>query len=113
MGPDNDAAADQVNPFSIKKEDLSKPKEREPTGWHRHGKTNSIISSGDSMRYCDHMSRCLGLSSTEFDDLYRFFHMTSIAHCYGGDNAGVIGNLTDRSVSTELKGNALMAFTQW
>ena len=75
--------------------------------------TNSTVSSGDSMRYCDHMSQCLGLSSTEFDDLYRFFHLSSMAHCCGGNKAGVIGDLADGSVSTELRGNALMTFTQW
>jgi hypothetical protein len=45
---------------------------------HYHGLADAIISSDNSPRYYNHVSRTMGLTSDQLDDFYRFFRISGM-----------------------------------
>jgi Tannase and feruloyl esterase len=43
-----------------------------------HGQADYIISSDNSPRYYDHVSRTMGLPSSDLDEFYRFFRISGM-----------------------------------
>lgn len=43
-----------------------------------HGQADYIISSDNSPRYYNHVSRTMGLPSSDLDEFYRFFRISGM-----------------------------------
>ncbi|KAJ6261776.1 Tannase [Drechslerella dactyloides] len=56
-----------------------------------HGLADGFITSENSYLYYDYVSRSMGLPSRKLDDFYRFFTISGMGHCGGGDGAWYIG----------------------
>lgn len=112
-GTDYDNAA-RINPSNIQtwKGDLRKAQKNSKI-LHWHGQMDSIISSANSPRYYDHVSKTMGLSSDELDSFYRFFTISGTSHCGGGDGAHMIGQASNEVTSYDPKENVLMAIVAW
>lgn len=80
---------------------------------HYHGMMDGLISSDNSARYYNHVSREMNLRSDELDDFYRYFRISGMGHCSGGDGAWAIGNQGKSRASLEPDSNALMAIVRW
>jgi feruloyl esterase len=107
--------AARINPLDIEtwKGDLSATRDRGAKILHYHGLMDAIISSDNSPRYYEHVSRTMGLSSIELDEFYRFFRISGTGHCSGGDGASVIGQNGDSVDSVDPQRNVLMAVVDW
>ncbi|KAF1973663.1 tannase and feruloyl esterase [Bimuria novae-zelandiae CBS 107.79] len=103
------------NPSNIQtwKGDLSAVQKRGAKILHYHGQMDAIISSENSPRYYEHVSQTMGLSPAKLDDFYRFFRISGMAHCVGGDGASAIGQRLNAWESTDPSENALMAVVDW
>lgn len=108
-------AASELNPFNTEtwEGDLSRVRDRGAKILHYHGLQDPAISSGNSARYYNHVSRTMGLSSDELDDFYRYFRISGLAHCTGGPGATFIGNKGATVASYEPEGNVLSAIVRW
>lgn len=71
--------------------DLSAFKGRGGKILHYHGQADQIITSDNSPRYYDHVSNTMKLPSEKLDDFYRFFRISGMGHCAGGNGAWEIG----------------------
>lgn len=79
---------------------------------HYHGLQDPIISSDNSARYYNHVSRTMGLRSADLDAFYRYFRISGMAHCSGGTGAyNVITQVTDGGVKPE--DDLLGAIVRW
>ncbi|KAF2787152.1 tannase and feruloyl esterase [Melanomma pulvis-pyrius CBS 109.77] len=109
------ANAARINPSNIEtwNGDLSKVKQRGAKILHYHGLMDGIISSDNSPRYYEHVSKTMGLGPEELDDFYRFFRISGTGHCSGGDGASVIGQNINSVESVEPERNVLMAMVNW
>ncbi|KAF2712575.1 tannase and feruloyl esterase [Pleomassaria siparia CBS 279.74] len=109
------ANAARINPFNIEtwKGDLSAVRDRGAKILHYHGLMDEVISSDNSPRYYQHVSSTMNLASAELDDFYRFFRISGMAHCSGGDGASVIGQTIASVDSLEPQKNVLMAIVDW
>ncbi|OBT98043.2 Tannase and feruloyl esterase [Pseudogymnoascus verrucosus] len=111
---DAKAAADQ-NPFNIQtwNGDLSDFRAAGGKLLTYHGQADYIISSDNSPRYYDHVSRTMGLPSSDLDEFYRFFRISGMGHCGGGVGAHAIGQ-TEAEVSTlDPQNNVLLRMVDW
>lgn len=94
--------------------DLSASRARGAKILHYHGQSDGIITPLNSERYYDHVARTMGLPSAELDDFYRFFRISGMGHCGGGDGPVNIGNTAaGLGASLEPQDNVLMAMVQW
>lgn len=111
---DYDNAA-RINPGNIQtfKGDLSAIKKRGTKVLHWHGQMDAIISSENSPRYYEHVSRTMKLSPSQLDEFYRYFLVSGTGHCSGGDGASAIGQQTGSVNSLSPKENVLMAIVDW
>ncbi|TDZ14592.1 putative feruloyl esterase B-2 [Colletotrichum orbiculare MAFF 240422] len=109
------AVSSQLNPFDIAtwKGDLSAVRDRGAKILHYHGLQDPIISSDNSERYYDHVSRTMGLNSAQLDDFYRYFRISGMNHCSGGPGATFIGNKPNAVAGYEPEGNVLSAIVEW
>jgi feruloyl esterase len=80
---------------------------------HYHGQADPIISSSISNRYYEHVSSTMQLSTVELDEFYRFFRISGMGHCSGGNGASVIGNRLSNTASLDPDENVLMAMVRW
>ena len=80
---------------------------------HYHGQADQIISSDNSPRYYDFQARSLGMSSSELDQFYRFFRISGMGHCGGGNGAWQIGQTAAGNATLDPDGNVLMAMVRW
>lgn len=105
----------RANPFDIEtwKGDLSAVQKRGTKILHWHGGADFIISSDNSPRYYEHVSKTMGLSPAQLDEFYRYFLVSGTGHCSGGDGASVIGQGSATSNSLDPQQNILMALVQW
>lgn len=55
----------------------------------------------------------MNLPPGELDEFYRFFQISGMGHCGGGDGAYGIGNGYDTLAGTEPEDNVLMAMVKW
>lgn len=108
-------AAKKVDTFGINtwKGDLSKIRDRGAKILHYHGLQDPIITSDNSARYYNHVSRTMGLQSGELDEFYRYFRISGMNHCTGGPGAFNIGNRGSGFGGEEPERNVLNAMVQW
>lgn len=108
-------AASRLDPFGVQtwKGDLSSIKNRGSKILHWHGLADPIISSDNSPRYYNHVSKTMGLSPTQLDEFYRFFRMSGTGHCDGGSGAHAFGQAGDEVNSYDPSENILMAIVDW
>ena len=78
-----------------------------------HGQMDAVISSDNSPRYYEHVSKGMNLSPTELDDFFRFFRIGGMGHCSGGDGAWAIGQTNNGNAGLEPGKNVLMAVVKW
>lgn len=109
---DNSARA---NPFNIQtwEGDLSAVQKRGTKVLHWHGGADFIISSENSPRYYEHVSKTMGLAPAQLDEFYRFFTVSGTGHCSGGVGASAIGQGTGLVNSLAPRENVLMAMVEW
>lgn len=115
LGTRDYAAAAAKNPSGIQtwEGDLSAVRDRGSKILHYHGQSDDTISSFNSPRYYDYVSRTMGLPSSSLDDFYRFFRISGMAHCYGGNGATFIGQGIMGNATLDPDGNVLMAMVRW
>src|SRR6266536_2132533 len=80
---------------------------------HYHGQMDAIISSDNSPRYYDHVSRTMGLPSSDLDSFYRFFRISGMGHCSGGDGAQMIGQAANEVTTLDSQNNVLLRMVDW
>ncbi|KAL4978790.1 putative feruloyl esterase B-2 [Aspergillus desertorum] len=78
-----------------------------------HGLQDQLISSDNSKLYYHRLLKNMGVTSSQLDEFYRFFQISGMAHCQGGDGAYGIGNRAESEFSTEPGDNVLMAMVRW
>ncbi|KAJ4017795.1 tannase [Fusarium irregulare] len=115
IGPNDYQKASEVNPFNVEtwEGDLSKFRKRGSKILHWHGLQDGLISSDNSMEYYDHVSRTMGLNSTQLDEFYRYFRISGCGHCSGGDGANRIGNNMANLGGKTAENNVLKAIVKW
>ncbi|TDZ13832.1 putative feruloyl esterase B-2 [Colletotrichum spinosum] len=80
---------------------------------HYHGLADGTISSENSPRYYEHVSRTMGAGPAALDEFYRFFRISGMAHCGGGPGAAFIGNRAQSVADLDPENNVLMAVVRW
>ncbi|ROW09330.1 hypothetical protein VPNG_05851 [Cytospora leucostoma] len=115
LGPEDYAFASAKNPSDVQtwKGDLSALRDRGSKILHYHGQQDPIISSLNSPRYYNHVSRTMGLPSSSLDEFYRFFRIGGMGHCSGGAGATFIGQATAGNATLDPDGNVLLAMVRW
>ncbi|KAK6527528.1 Tannase and feruloyl esterase [Orbilia ellipsospora] len=84
-----------------------------------HGLMDGSITSENSYRYYDYVSRTMNLTSKKLDDFYRFFPVSGMSHCSGGDGAWYIGASGQSGAAFPLTGipkgdgGVLMDLVRW
>lgn len=104
-----------LNPFDIQTfdGDLSAVRDRGAKILHYHGLMDGIISSDNSPRYYNHVAASMNQTPAELDAFYRFFRISGLAHCSGGDGASSIGQNIDSVASLDPAENVLTALVAW
>ncbi|KAK3293157.1 Tannase/feruloyl esterase [Chaetomium fimeti] len=115
LGPADYAHSDTLNPSDIRtwSGDLSAANARGAKILHYHGQQDEIISSSNSPRYYKHVAETMGLSSAELDSFYRFFRISGMGHCAGGNGASFIGQSRGATASLDPDQNVLTALVRW
>ncbi|KAK6526019.1 Tannase and feruloyl esterase [Arthrobotrys megalospora] len=81
-----------------------------------HGLTDGLISSENSYKYYDDVSRAMGLKSDELDEFFRFFPVSGLDHCSTGDGAWYVGGplqFTTPGALERAGDSALMSMVKW
>ncbi|KAM0327601.1 hypothetical protein ACHAQA_005894 [Verticillium albo-atrum] len=115
LGPEDYAVSSRQDPFGIStwQGDLSGVRDSGAKILHYHGLQDAIISSDNSARYYNHVSRTMGLPAAELDAFYRYFRISGMGHCSGGPGATFIGNQAKSVAGYAPEGNVLSAIVQW
>ncbi|KAF5379355.1 hypothetical protein D9757_007672 [Collybiopsis confluens] len=113
--------AEDLNPFNIAtfEGDISAFKARNGRVIAYHGQADMLVSPADTELYYNYVSRTMGLPPTELDDFLRYFRISGMSHCFGGDGAwefgqgleGLVGNFSTEMLDPER--NALTALVRW
>lgn len=75
---------------------------------------DAIITSENSPVYYNRVSRTMSLNSSSLDDFYRFFRVSGMGHCSGGDGAHNIGNQAIQLSDTmDSQNNVLLRIVDW
>ena len=96
---------------------------------HYHGLMDGIITSENSPRYYQHVSKTMRLKPSQLDEFYRFFRiggmgkmqssgevewlLTISAHCSGGDGAHNIGQGATSVSSLDPQNNVVLRIIDW
>lgn len=106
--------AARANPFNIEtwEGDLSAFRDRGGKLLTYHGLQDGLISSDNSERYYNHVSRTMNLPSSSLDQFYRYFRISGMGHCSGGPGAWEIGQ-SRGNASLSPDANVLMAMVRW
>lgn len=80
---------------------------------HYHGLQDQLISSDDSKWYFSHVAKSMGLPPSSLDEFYRFFTISGMGHCGGGDGAYGIGQGIETFAGVDPEDNVLMAMVRW
>lgn len=109
------AVALAQNPFNIQTWDGNLTNFRNTGGklLTYHGLEDPIISSENSKRYYAHVASTMNLNPSALDDFYRFFPVSGMSHCSGGEGAHRIGNQIQNAAATDAEDNVLMAMVRW
>ncbi|KAL2822837.1 putative feruloyl esterase B-2 [Aspergillus cavernicola] len=108
-------AALKQNPYDIQTWDADLTPFRRAGGkvLTYHGLQDQLISSENSKLYYHRVQKAMGLEPSELDEFYRFFQISGMAHCAGGDGANGIGNQAESESGTDPEDNVLMAMVRW
>ncbi|KAH9222274.1 Tannase/feruloyl esterase [Leptodontidium sp. 2 PMI_412] len=109
------AYADKKNPSNIKtwKSDLSPFQAAGGKILHYHGMQDPIITSDNSARYYDLVSKTMRKSPAQLDQFYRYFRIGGMGHCSGGPGAWEIGQTTVGTSALTSQDNVLMRIVDW
>ncbi|KAJ5168592.1 uncharacterized protein N7482_004186 [Penicillium canariense] len=109
------AAALAQNPYNIQtwEGDLSLFQKSGGKVLHYHGLQDQLISSEDSKWYYSHVAETMNLPPTSLDEFYRFFTISGMGHCGGGDGAYGIGQGLSTYAGSDPDDNVLMAMVKW
>ncbi|WAO85354.1 Carboxylic ester hydrolase [Fusarium falciforme] len=77
-----------------------------------HGQMDSIITSGISETYYEHVSRSMQSSPKELDEFYRFFRIGGMNHCALGSGAWNFGQ-SGPTTYMDADHNVLAAIVRW
>ncbi|KAL0934004.1 tannase and feruloyl esterase [Colletotrichum truncatum] len=115
LSPQDYVVASQQDPWNVStwEGDLSAAKQSGVKILHYHGLQDNAISSDNSERYYNHVSRTMSLSSTDLDEFYRYFRISGMAHCRGGTGASMIGGNPETLASYDPDSNVLSAIVRW
>lgn len=115
IGQDDYALSASLDPYGTQtwRGGLSAARDRGVKILHYHGLRDPLITSENSGRYYEHVSRTMGLTSDEMDGFYRYFRVAGMNHCAGGPGAVRIGNRADNVDGWEPEGNVLLAVVRW
>ncbi|KAF4981027.1 hypothetical protein FZEAL_3079 [Fusarium zealandicum] len=115
LNPKDYETAQKLDVFNVStwKGDLSGAQKQGTKILHYHGLQDDAISSDNSQRYYDHVSRTMDLNSNDLDDFYRYFRISGMAHCRDGSGASLIGGNPETFASYEPDANVLAAIVQW
>lgn len=80
---------------------------------HYHGLQDGIIPDSNSPRYYDHVAKTMRQSPAQLDSFYRYFRISGMGHCGGGQGAGAIGNTRQGVASFDPHENVLTALIRW
>ncbi|KAF9890199.1 Tannase and feruloyl esterase [Aspergillus nanangensis] len=78
-----------------------------------HGLQDQLISSENSKLYYARVAEAMDMPPAQLDDFYRFFQISGMGHCGGGDGAYGIGNGLETYSGKSPESNVLMAMVQW
>lgn len=82
-----------------------------------HGLSDCLISSENSYRYYESVSRDMGLPSSQLDEFYRFFPISGMDHCYSGDGAWFVGGSVQYgpagALDVDPSDSVLMTVVKW
>ncbi|KAJ5173313.1 hypothetical protein N7492_005906 [Penicillium capsulatum] len=109
------AAALAQNPYNIQtfEGDLSSFQKAGGKVLHYHGMQDQLISSDNSKLYYSHVAETMNLPPSKLDEFYRFFPISGMGHCGGGDGAYGIGQGVKTFAGKDPKDNVLMAMVKW
>ncbi|KAI7537672.1 tannase and feruloyl esterase [Hortaea werneckii] len=117
LTPQLAAYAAEIDPYNIStwNGDLSPFQSRGGKILHYHGLADPIISSDNSPRYYEHVVTSMGMPPSELDDFYRFFRISGMGHCRGGDGAWQIGQQASAATNAtnDPQHNILMRIVDW
>lgn len=115
IGQDDYALSASLDPFGVQtwRGDLSAARDRGVKILHYHGLRDPQITSDNSGRYYEHVSRTMGLANHEMDGFYRYFRVAGMDHCANGPGAIRIGNRVDNVDGWEPESNVLSAVVRW
>ncbi|KAK6529413.1 Tannase and feruloyl esterase [Arthrobotrys megalospora] len=102
---------------STNKTDLTNAKNNGTRILMYHGLSDGLITSENSYRYYERVSRDMGLPSSQLDEFYRFFPISGLDHCYTGDGAWFVGGSVQYSPAGALdidpSDSVLMTMVKW
>ena len=109
------ANAAALNPFNIEtwEGDISPFASRGGKLLTFHGLQDGLISSENSARYYNHVSRTMSLPSSKLDDFYRYFRISGLGHCGGGPGAANFGQASYAVVGSEEEKNIVLQLVAW
>ncbi|KAF3903362.1 hypothetical protein ABW20_dc0101064 [Dactylellina cionopaga] len=95
--------ANKLDPFGLSTwKSLTKLRATSHKLLTHHGLMDSLISSENSYRYYEYVSRNMRLPSSELDKFYRFFPIPGLDHCGGGTGAWYVGG-TMQTVTIDME----------
>ncbi|KAF3223767.1 Tannase and feruloyl esterase [Orbilia oligospora] len=108
-----------LDPFGVSTwKPLTKLKQKGRKLLTYHGLEDGVISSSNSYRYYEYVSRSMGLTSSELDSFYRYFPIPGGSHCHSGAGNWYVGAtsqigrvLNAKNIPTE--GGVLMSMVKW
>ncbi|KAE8132587.1 putative feruloyl esterase B-2 [Aspergillus pseudotamarii] len=109
------AVALKQNPFNLQTWDADISAFRKAGGkvLTYHGLMDQLISSENSKLYYARVAETMNMRPEQLDEFYRFFQISGMAHCSGGDGAYGIGNQLVTYNNANPENNVLMAMVQW
>ncbi|KAF3933782.1 Tannase [Dactylellina cionopaga] len=110
--------ADKIDPYGISTwKDLTQLKKSGGKLLTYHGLMDGLISSENSYRYYEHVSRSMSLPSAQLDEFFRFFPISGLDHCVRGSGSWYIGAPaqfeTQNATGIEREGGVLMSIVRW
>ncbi|PYI04429.1 tannase and feruloyl esterase [Aspergillus sclerotiicarbonarius CBS 121057] len=81
-----------------------------------HGQQDEKITSFNTARFYNHLSRSMRMSSSELDNFFRFFRISGMGHCNSGPGAwgiGQGGGSVTMTLPFETEMNVLAALVDW
>ncbi|KUJ09331.1 tannase and feruloyl esterase [Mollisia scopiformis] len=117
FGVSSMAKAASLDPFNISSSPdtlspfVSSPHNGKMILWH--GQADQEITSFESERWYNKLSRGMNLTSSSMDSFIRFFRISGVWHCRGGAGAWMIGQETEGEPIYDRKNSVLKALVDW